>query len=341
MDSSTNFYDIISKEKWQDFQDHFAGVLGLTLTTIDREGAIVAKVSTPRSLPKEIQQTLASIVIQEKENFSQEDFAIAQKRWQDGITSKTGFYYFLLPMRVADVVCAYVVVGPVCIGKGSFNCSGDECAGLLSLDREVFSQAVNTLKSFSFYEITATIDLIFDVATYTLQLEYQNKTLRKLTPGSTEVLKKIYGWYSNKLLGVLLDIALDITRAERGSLMLLDEEKNELFIKEARGIAADIVAKTRIKYGEGIAGIVAQEGKSLILDNTVTDSRIRSLFHKPEINSAIALPFTINNRIKGVLNVASTQQTEQPFSSREVESLDRLIKLFEMTIGDLSKLATN
>src|SRR5665648_338603 len=49
-------------------------------------------------------------------------------------------------------------------------------------------------------------------------------------------------------------------KAEDGSLMLIDPEDKVLAIKEAYGLEEDIIKKTRIKLGEGIAGLVAQKG---------------------------------------------------------------------------------
>lgn len=341
MKNAITLYDIIDRAKWKEFQDHFADVLGLTLTTIDSDARLIAEVSTPFSLRQEIKQTLASIVIKEKEHFVSCDISAVEKKWKDGIKSPAGFYYFLIPMKVADKTFAYVLVGPVVIGRSLMCTFSKEHAQSLSLDSRVFTDALQALKVFTFYEITSTIEMIYDVASYTLELEYQNKALRTLTPQPSAMLNKLYGWYADKLLVVLLDIALDITHAERGSLMLLDEDTNELYIKQARGINPDIIEKTRIKLGEGIAGIVAQEGKSLILDETLRDHRIKSLLHRPELTSAIVMPFNIDNRIKGVLNVSTAQKTHEQFSPEGIDGIDKLIQLIEMTIGDLSRLASS
>lgn len=339
MKNTNTLYDIVDRAKWKEFLDHFADVLGLTLTTVDKRMKLIAEVSTPSSLRQEIKQTLASIAIKEKEHFASSDFSVIEKKWRDGIKSPVGFYYFLIPMKVADKVFVYVLVGPVVIGKSLERALSREHAKSLSLDVGVFTEALQALKSFTFYEITSTIEMIYDVASYTLELEYQNKVLRKVTPQPSAILNKLYGWYADKLLVVLLDIALDITHAERGSLMLLDEKSNELYIKEARGIDPAIVEKTRVKLGEGIAGIVAREGTSLIIDETLRDTRIQSYLHQPKLASAIAVPFNIDNRIRGVLNVSTTQHPHDKFSSEGVNSIDKLIKLVEKTISDLSRLA--
>ncbi|MDP3732548.1 MAG: response regulator [Candidatus Omnitrophota bacterium] len=61
------------------------------------------------------------------------------------------------------------------------------------------------------------------------------------------------------LLNRILDSALKLVKAERGSILLLDEKTKEFSIKVARGISEDAIRNTRMKIGEGICGRVAQE----------------------------------------------------------------------------------
>ena len=62
----------------------------------------------------------------------------------------------------------------------------------------------------------------------------------------------------NALANFLLDRAIEYTNAEKGSLMLLTE-KDELYILASRGFDMKFIETYRIKLGEGIAGIVAQD----------------------------------------------------------------------------------
>jgi signal transduction protein with GAF and PtsI domain len=57
---------------------------------------------------------------------------------------------------------------------------------------------------------------------------------------------------------LILDLAINYTEAEKGSLMLLDN-RGQLYIHSARGINHELSRDYRLKVGEGIAGRVAAE----------------------------------------------------------------------------------
>src|SRR5689334_24045709 len=59
-----------------------------------------------------------------------------------------------------------------------------------------------------------------------------------------------------QLLGEILDTALAVLKAADGSLMLTDEETNELVFTVVRGSAADRLIGYRLPAGTGIAGWV-------------------------------------------------------------------------------------
>lgn len=61
--------------------------------------------------------------------------------------------------------------------------------------------------------------------------------------------------------------------AEVGSLLLLDEKTEELYFEVALGEKGEKVKKIRLKMGEGIAGTVAKERKSYIIDDVTKDPR--------------------------------------------------------------------
>src|SRR5690349_11683278 len=61
--------------------------------------------------------------------------------------------------------------------------------------------------------------------------------------------------------------AMRLLDAEAGSLLLIDEEKWELFFEVALGAKGDVLKQVRLKKGEGIAGWVAEHGvPQLVLD---------------------------------------------------------------------------
>ena len=70
----------------------------------------------------------------------------------------------------------------------------------------------------------------------------------------------------SELLLTIMRLASRVVGAERASLYLLDEKTQELYFDVALGLPED-VQKMRFKTGEGIAGICAKEGRSLIIND--------------------------------------------------------------------------
>ncbi|MCH7666858.1 MAG: GAF domain-containing protein, partial [Acidobacteria bacterium] len=68
-----------------------------------------------------------------------------------------------------------------------------------------------------------------------------------------------------KTYETVLRAALDLVGADRGSIMLLNEERNRLFIASAHGLDESVIKRTSQTVGEGIAGHVAQTGEPVLV----------------------------------------------------------------------------
>ena len=110
----------------------------------------------------------------------------------------------------------------------------------------------------------------------------------------------------DEVLQRILAGATQVTRAERGSLLLLDGD--ELSIRAAIGLPADVVASTRLKLAEGISGYVARTGEAVRVADVATDPRFARTPHpRYESRSFLSVPLRVADRILGVLNVSSRQ----------------------------------
>src|SRR5262249_18822827 len=82
-----------------------------------------------------------------------------------------------------------------------------------------------------------------------------------------------------ELLKTILSLASRVVNAETGSLLLLDPKTQELYFDIALGLDPK-VSKIRLKMGQGIAGAVAQAGKSIIINDAKSDPRWNSNIDK-------------------------------------------------------------
>ena len=81
----------------------------------------------------------------------------------------------------------------------------------------------------------------------------------------------------DKVLNIILDTAIKNLDADRGTLYLIDREKNELWSKVLQG---ENLIDVRLPIGHGIAGHVAQTGKRVILKDVYKDERFNPEFDK-------------------------------------------------------------
>ncbi len=122
---------------------------------------------------------------------------------------------------------------------------------------------------------------------------------------------------------ILLKTA-DILGAEQGSLMIYDENSNELSIKFVKGLNEKIVQNLRLKPGEGIAGFVFETGRSLLVKNVDDDPRFEPRQRaRYKTKSLMSIPLKINNRKIGVLNVTD-KSTGEPFSEDDLRLLESI-----------------
>src|SRR5208283_3642189 len=80
----------------------------------------------------------------------------------------------------------------------------------------------------------------------------------------------------DSILQTIMDKMAEYFRPDTWSLLMVDEEKDELYFAIAVGAAAEALAKARLRVGEGIAGWVAQHGQVLIVPDVQRDSRFSS-----------------------------------------------------------------
>ncbi len=153
------------------------------------------------------------------------------------------------------------------------------------------------------------------------------------------------------LLQRIVETAVEATGALRGSLMLIDEDRQELTIEAAVGMPPELVATARERVGRGIAGWVARTGMPLVINNEEDiPAFVRPSLRGGMAHSAVCLPLTVKGRIIGVINLTKTMG-QQPFTRGDAEMLSvlagqaaiaienaRLFEEMERAYEDLRKL---
>lgn len=92
----------------------------------------------------------------------------------------------------------------------------------------------------------------------------------------------------------------------RASLMLFEEETNELVVRSVCGHSDVEILDMRQRVGEGIAGYAAQRREPILLSRPSDYAKYPGLEYKdPTLVSAMVVPIVVRDALVGVLNVSS------------------------------------
>ena len=76
----------------------------------------------------------------------------------------------------------------------------------------------------------------------------------------------------DSILQTIMEKMAEYFRPDTWSLLMVDEEKDELYFAIAVGTASETLKNVRLKVGEGIAGWVAKHGERLIVPDEAGDT---------------------------------------------------------------------
>ncbi|MFO7900386.1 MAG: GAF domain-containing protein [Planctomycetota bacterium] len=122
----------------------------------------------------------------------------------------------------------------------------------------------------------------------------------------------------------IIDGAYRMFQAEKVSLMLLDEGSGELRICAARNVPDEVIARVRVKPGEGLAGKVAASGEPLVVTDVEDDPRVgRKSKEQYRSGSFAVLPLRHKGRVLGVMNLTN-RADGTTFSEEDLALLNAL-----------------
>jgi diguanylate cyclase (GGDEF)-like protein len=130
-----------------------------------------------------------------------------------------------------------------------------------------------------------------------------------------------------KVIELVVEKIRELIPSEAWSLMMVDEEKQELVFEAAVGAKARDVSAVRLKIGEGVAGWVAQCGKPAIVNDAPHDPRFsprvdtRTQF---ETRSILCAPLVSRGRTIGVLEIINKQGG--PFTRADLQLVLTLVE---------------
>ena len=149
----------------------------------------------------------------------------------------------------------------------------------------------------------------------------------------------------DEVLKSVVSAAVKLTHAEEGSLLLLDEESNELYMRAGHNFEDGFVRSFRLPVTDTLAGQVIEMGEPLVLSK---DSllKIKTAYL---VQALIYVPLRFKDRIIGVLGV-DNRKHRLPFTDRDVLLISLLAdyaaiaienaRLYQVSENERSKFET-
>jgi len=113
------------------------------------------------------------------------------------------------------------------------------------------------------------------------------------------------------ILKIVMEKAIELLSAERGFLMLLDDN-GELRFKTAHNISKEAMTEEDFRISNSIANEVASSGKAVFTSDAQTDERFANQKSVLELHlrSIMCVPLKIKNRVIGVIYLDNSSQAK-------------------------------
>jgi signal transduction histidine kinase/CheY-like chemotaxis protein len=176
-------------------------------------------------------------------------------------------------------------------------------------------------------------ELFFEAVTQQIAAKNALETL--LANSNTIVATLKQGDATKIILQTFMNI---VAGAQNCSLMLFDRERSKLKIIESIGLELEAMAALELKTGEGVAGWVAQTGRTRVVRDVTDEIECpdyvdRELAVKANIGAMISLPLQSSGKVFGVINLCLGKPHE--FTPYEVKILEVLAAQAAMALQNV------
>ena len=179
-----------------------------------------------------------------------------------------------------------------------------------------------------------------------ISLKHENEDLKDQNSRLWKVIQSLNELQSNpqaitspsdllEMVMNILTIALDAAESEDGSILLLDEDSDELVFVAVVGDRAEELTDYRIPAGSGVAGWVNLHKKAALVADVRKDDRWISAVDQSigfHTQSLMAVPLILEDRVLGVMEVVNSR-SEDLFNDKDLELLQLVARLASYVFG--------
>ncbi|MBI2412055.1 MAG: diguanylate cyclase [Deltaproteobacteria bacterium] len=315
---------------WRDFQEGLSSLLGLSFSLYDGKG-------TPLSTPSRENQVCSAVKCTQRgsslcrETYVNASRQVLEKKKPYIYKCHMNQYIFAVPARLDRDSPVVVVGGRAYIQGKELRDFYEAIApyGFSDQSLESLKAALVTIPAKSVFTVPTIIENLAGSFLKCLAASngsHQAENERPvLAANGFQALEEVYKSLApvldrEELYETILSKSSELVRAERGSLMILDNKSRVLSVKASKGIDRRIVDNLRVRLGEGISGAIAAKGLPVVVRNI--ESEVPSWKNRPvyKTKSFISIPLKIDTRVIGVINV-SDKISGEVFSDDDLQLL--------------------
>lgn len=138
----------------------------------------------------------------------------------------------------------------------------------------------------------------------------------------------------DSILKAVMDAAVELTNAEEGSLLLLDEPSGELYMRASRNFQEEFASTFRLPAHDSLPGQVIKNGKPLLI-NADAPRKIKTAYL---VYTIIYVPIQVQTRVIGVLGV-DNRHGGRPFTDLHVTLISSLADYAAIAIENANLFA--
>jgi serine phosphatase RsbU (regulator of sigma subunit) len=170
--------------------------------------------------------------------------------------------------------------------------------------------------------VRSQMDLLARFSAVVLALAERRGAMKELS-SIVEATKKLNSTLDlGELISIILQIATRQTGAERGTVFLVDRERNEIWSLVGLGLEQQVI---RLPAERGIAGWVAREGSAVCLEDAYGDPRFEpDIDRKLGFRTRQLLCLPIRNEAGDIIGVLQLLNKAEGFSDEDEAFLDAL-----------------
>lgn len=127
--------------------------------------------------------------------------------------------------------------------------------------------------------------------------------------------------YLDDILRLIVKVTAELLDSNICSLMLIDEDARELKVRASQSISEEYNKKPPLRLGEGVAGRVAKENRSMAVKDVTKEKEYKhkDIARKEGLSSLLCVPLAVKGKVIGVLNCYT--QRPHVFNQAEIETI--------------------